>query len=61
MSQTREIRMYRYWQSLKKDRSYHYEHYRKGWLPGPVMMVARRFRVPCREVRDILEAQKGGH
>lgn len=58
MSQTRERRMYLYWKALKKDRDYiHSLH--KGWLPKPVMMVARTFGVPIREVRDILYAQKG--
>lgn len=58
MSQTRERRMYLYWKSLKTNRDYIHS-WHKGWLPKPVMMVAMRFGVPVREVRDILEAQKG--
>lgn len=59
MSQTRERRMYLYWRSLKHDREYQHGYRRKGWYPKPLMMVARRFGLPVREVRDIIEAQKG--
>lgn len=59
MAQSPERRMYLYYQSLKRNRSYGYEHYRKGWLPGPYMMVAMRFKRPIKEVKDIIEAQKG--
>lgn len=58
MSQTREQRMYRYWKALKRDREYIHG-WHKGWYPGRLMMVARQFRTPIREVRDILDAQKG--
>lgn len=58
MSQTRERRMYLYWKSLRRNREYR-RGVAKGWNPKPVMVVARKFRVPCREVRDVLEAQKG--
>lgn len=58
MSQTRERRMYLYWKALRKNREYR-RGVNKGYNPKPVMMVARQFRVPIREVRDILEAQKG--
>ena len=58
MSQTRERRMYLYWKSLKHDREYQHG-LRKGWYPKRLMMVAQRFRTPIREVRDILDAQKG--
>lgn len=59
MSQTRERRMYLMWKALKRNRSYQRE-YRKGWVDGPLMQVARRFRVPIRVVRDAIEAQRGG-
>ncbi len=59
MPQTRERRMYLYWRSLKHDREYQREYRRYGHLPKPLMMVARQFGVPIREVRDILDAQKG--
>lgn len=58
MPQTRERRMYLYWKSIRRDREYVHG-WRKGWYPKPVMAVAQRFGVPVREVRDILEAQKG--
>lgn len=51
--------MYLYWRSLRRSREYQHGHYRKGWYPGPLMAVAMRFKVPIREVRDILDAQKG--
>lgn len=59
MAQTRERRMYLYWKSLKKDREYQREYRRYGSLPKPLMMVACKFGVPIREVRTVLEAQKG--
>ena len=58
MGQTPERRMYLYWKSLKKDREYIHGLY-KGWYPSRLMMVARRFQRPIREVREILDAQKG--
>jgi hypothetical protein len=60
MSQTPEQRMYRYWKSLKSDREYQHG-LRKGWYPKRLMMVARKFGRPIREVRDILDAQKGSN
>ncbi|MGW7630551.1 hypothetical protein ACWGKO_16675 [Streptomyces griseoincarnatus] len=57
MGQTRERRMYLYWKSLKRSSSYQHD-YRKGWVHGPLMQVAMRFKTPIREVRDILDAQK---
>lgn len=58
MPQTRERRMYLYWKSLKSSREYIHG-WHKGWYPKPVTTVARRFGVPVREVRGILDAQKG--
>ncbi|MGW5711516.1 hypothetical protein [Streptomyces olivaceus] len=58
MPQTPERRMYLYWKSLKRNRSYQHD-YRKGWVHGPLMQVAVRFKRPIREVREILDAQKG--
>ncbi|BET51752.1 hypothetical protein RGQ21_67340 [Kitasatospora aureofaciens] len=57
MSQTRERRMFLYWKSLKRNREYQFG-MRKGWYHKPLMMVAVKFRLPIREVRDIIEAQK---
>jgi hypothetical protein len=59
MPQTPERRMYLYWKALRRDREYQHGR-RKGWYPKPVMAVAQRFGVPCRVVRDVLDAQKGG-
>lgn len=59
MTQTPERRMYLYCKALRRDGSYCYEHYRKGWLPSPFMMVAMRFKRPVKEVRDVIDAQKG--
>lgn len=62
MPQTPERRMYLYWRSLKRSRryrSYRHDHYQKGWIHSPLMEVARTFRRPVREVRDIIDAQKG--
>jgi hypothetical protein len=50
--------MYLYWKSLKRNRYYQYER-RKGWVDGPFMQVAMRFRRPVREVREIIDAQRG--
>lgn len=58
MPQTRERRMYLMWRSLKRSRSFQHD-YRKGWVDGPLMQVARRFKTPIRSVRTILDAQKG--
>ncbi|MEU3285595.1 hypothetical protein [Streptomyces longwoodensis] len=58
MSQTPERRMYLMWRALKRDRSYQHD-LRKGWVSGPYMLIARRFRRPIREVRDAIDAQKG--
>lgn len=59
MSQTPERRMYLYWRSLRHNREYWRESH-KGYAPKPLMMVARKFQRPVREVRDIIDAQKGG-
>jgi hypothetical protein len=60
VTQTPEKRMYKYWQSLRRDREYGHAHYSKGYLPGKYMMVARKFKRPIREVKEIIELQKGG-
>lgn len=60
VGQSREIRIYRYYLALKHDRGYQYD-YRKGWVPGPYMLIARQFRLPIREVKEIIEMQKRGH
>lgn len=61
MSQTPERRMYLYWRALCHDpkyRGYRHDHHQKGWVHSPLMMVARKFGRPIREVREILDAQK---
>ena len=60
MPQTPERRMYLYWKALKRDREYQSGYRRHGYYPKPLMMVAMKFSRPIREVRDIIEAQKGG-
>jgi hypothetical protein len=50
--------MYLYWKAVRQNREYR-RGYAKGWYHSPLMMVAMRFRTPIREVRDILDAQKG--
>lgn len=54
MSQTKERRMYLMWKAQKKTHDY-----RRGEVHSPFMWVARRFKTPIREVRDIIEAQRG--
>jgi hypothetical protein len=51
--------MYLYWRSLKRDTEYQRGYRRTGEYPKPLMMVAVRFGVPIREVREIVDAQKG--
>lgn len=58
MPQTPERRMYLYFKAFRRNREYR-RGLSKGWNPSPLMMVARRFRRPIREVRDIIDAQKG--
>lgn len=57
-SQIRERRIYLYWLSLKRDREFQHG-YRKGWYSGPYMQIAVQFRLPIREVKEIIEMQKG--
>ncbi len=62
MPQTPERRMYLYWCALRRSpgyRDYRQDHYAKGWIDGPLMQVARRFRRPIREVREVIDAQRG--
>jgi len=56
MSQAQRI--YAMKKSLKNSRAYGYEHYRKGYLPGPYMMIARTFGIPIKEVKRILAEYK---
>jgi hypothetical protein len=49
--------MYIYWLSLKRDREFQHG-YRKGWYDGPYMQIARQFKLPIREVKEIIEMQK---
>ncbi|WP_448333514.1 hypothetical protein [Streptomyces sp. DSM 41534] len=57
MPQTPQRRMYLYWKSLKRSREYQYG-LRKGWYSSRYMMVAKRFGIPVREVRDIIDSQR---
>lgn len=62
MPQTPERRMYLMWRALKhspKYRDYRHDHYQKGWTASPLMQVAMRFGRPIREVREIIDAQRG--
>lgn len=56
MSQTREDRMYRMWKVTKVRSGSDY--YRKGSPPSPLMLVARCFKVPVQEVREVIEAKQ---
>jgi hypothetical protein len=47
--------MYLMWKAAKRNGDW----WRRGWGHSPLMQVAQRFRVPVREVRDIIDAQKG--
>lgn len=49
--------MYLMYKAAKK-RSQH-DYYSKGWVDSPVMQVARQFRVPIRQVLDVIAAQGG--
>lgn len=53
MAQTREQRMYLMWKAAKGRHDY-----RNGETHSPLMKVARRFRIPIRQVRDIIDAQR---
>jgi hypothetical protein len=48
--------MYLMWRAAKKNSG---DWYRKGYGCSPLMQVARRFHIPVRELRDVIEAQKG--
>lgn len=53
MPQTPERRMYLMWKAAKARHDY-----RNGEPHSPLMKVARRFGLPIREVRDIINAQR---
>lgn len=54
MGQTRERRMYLMWKAANKSQDR-----RRGGSVTALMRVAQVFRTPVREVRDIIDAQKG--
>lgn len=54
MPQSRERRMYLMWRAVKRTHDY-----RRGESHSPLMRVAHRFGLPIREVRDVIEAQRG--
>jgi hypothetical protein len=53
VSQTRERRMFLMWKAAKASHDY-----RRGEAHSPLMKVARRFGLPIREVREVIETQK---
>lgn len=54
-----EQRIYAYWKSLRRNREYR-RGVAKGYLPKPYMEVARKFKRPIREIKEIIEVKKGG-
>ena len=52
--QTRERRIYLHWRSLRRNYDYRNGAY-SIW-----MRLARQWRMPIREVREIVETQKNG-
>lgn len=54
-----EQRIYAYWKSLRRNREYR-RGVNKGWNPKPYMEVARKFKRPIREIKEIIELQKNG-
>lgn len=61
MPQTREDRVFRYFQSLRRSsryRGFRHDHYAKGWCRGPYMEVAQTFGIPIRTVKDIVAARR---
>ena len=57
MSQTPERRMYLYYRRLKRSGRFRYDDFGQS----PWLHIARRFRKPIREVREIVEAQREGN
>lgn len=53
MSQTRENRMLRHYRALKKSTDYRRESVGSVW-----MQLARTWRMPIREVKDIIRDEK---
>lgn len=53
--QTPERRMYLMWRGMRRKGRFRYEFGGQS----PWMQIARAFRRPVREVREIVEAQKG--
>lgn len=53
-----EQRIYAYWKSLRRNREYR-RGVVKGWNPKPMMEVARKFKRPIHEIKEIIEIQKG--
>jgi hypothetical protein len=52
-----EQRIYAYWKSLRRNREYR-RGLAKGYNPPVLMEVARKFKRPIREIREVLDAQK---
>lgn len=55
MSTSPERRMYLTWKAARKSYDY-----RRGCPERPLMQVARRFRIPIRELREIIAVQRDG-
>lgn len=60
VSQTPEDRMYLMFKALKRNREFQWGHYRKGWYASPYMLIAQRFKVPVRHVKDVIASKRGG-
>ncbi|MEU8642327.1 hypothetical protein AB0C91_10455 [Streptomyces sp. NPDC048674] len=54
MAQTRERRIFLAWKAAKARHDYG-----RGEIHNPLMKVARRFGLPIREVREVIETQRG--
>lgn len=54
VGQTRERRIYLHWKSLKDHRDYRREGTDAVW-----MTLARRWKVPIRDIKEVIEAQRG--
>lgn len=52
--QTRERRIFLHWKALKASHDY-----RRGERYSVLMKLAMRWHMPIREIRDVLESEKG--
>jgi hypothetical protein len=54
MSQTKERRIFLHWKALKRTHDY-----RRGEPDTVYMRLARRWHMPIKDVKQILEVQRG--